>query len=470
MCEALEDKDVASMSSNSGQEHDNAANMLDAKTPTTEVTVRDYPRCPFGSVLPAMRLCLSYAFDLDEVVVNADSKVHNDAVKQAAKVLAEASGIRTEGLADPSLPFEARVYQGSNLTVEQIHQAPFDPTFHVANGGPAVRYEFWYDQNPSQPQLLFRVVTSFGTAAETIDGVMASRVGFTAMEILEGNTPNATVFPKHEPLHFGLSHCLRFVRIVGGTVIRIFLVKIYLAILAQLQLMGLFISKKAAEGGNSDGQGLVNGMLRLHEFTQNSDPANDPAMTVVYRPQGMTPKQAFRRYLAIAEQWQRDMQLSTGLYYLMNFSPLIAGGITQNASDLASVTTRYENAFIPTSAPPAPPIWNVLNPLFTTTLFVSNYGVHNHNFAARPTQHVWDWLHLMNHCHGAGCITINGVFVAYFRGLESGHDKLTATTAFGSGPVAKVPANLQWFPTMGLWDSKQKNAISNSPETTKKDD
>jgi hypothetical protein len=61
---------------------------------------------------------------------------------------------------DPSAAFSARVVSSKDLSLNKVRNYPFDPDFYVANGGPAVRYEFSYDKG--LPRMVFRVVTSFG--------------------------------------------------------------------------------------------------------------------------------------------------------------------------------------------------------------------------------------------------------------------------------------------------------------------
>jgi hypothetical protein len=75
---------------------------------------------------------------------------------------------------------------------------------------------------------------------------------------------------------------------------------------------------------------------------------------------------------------------------------------------------------------------------------------------------VWDWLHMANTHHGAGCITINGTFLCWERAIKASHDVSQMANTMGP-PVAQTPQNSSWFKTMGPLeeipvDSKSKDA------------
>ena len=82
-------------------------------------------------------------------------------------------------------------------------------------------------------------------------------------------------------------------------------------------------------------------------------------------------------------------------------------------------------------------------------IFFNNYGIHTHNFSARPTAFVWDWLELGAHMHGAGCISINGIFLCWVRGMPSTLRRGNFAAKLGE-PVAHISQNVHWFKTMGL--------------------
>jgi hypothetical protein len=52
-------------------------------------------------------------------------------------------------------------------------------------------------------------------------------------------------------------------------------------------------------------------------------------------------------------------------------------------------------------------------------IIVNNYGKNEHNFTTKHGGFIWDWLHLANTNPAAGCITINGIFLSWFRGMPS---------------------------------------------------
>mmetsp|Transcript_2646 Transcript_2646/g.9666 ORF Transcript_2646/g.9666 Transcript_2646/m.9666 type:complete len:404 (-) Transcript_2646:106-1317(-) len=68
--------------------------------------------------------------------------------------------------------------------------------------------------------------------------------------------------------------------------------------------------------------------------------------------------------------------------------------------------------------------------------------------SAQPLAFVWDWLEVAAPIHGAGCITLNGTFMAWTRGMPSAHAQ-GDFSALGD-PVAVVPQNTMWFSDMGL--------------------
>ena len=100
--------------------------------------------------LPSTRLSLHYEFELPGPVVQPSSSAHDAACKKAAAL---------SGLAPPDA-VAARAVVKRGLDLKAVHAEPFDAEFHVAKGGPALRYEFYYD--PAAPKLIVRIVTSLG--------------------------------------------------------------------------------------------------------------------------------------------------------------------------------------------------------------------------------------------------------------------------------------------------------------------
>lgn len=411
---------------------------MDAKEKFTDV---------FGGSLPASRLALTFAFDLDEIVTSPSSSVHDAACKKAAAHLSSLHRVKNpcdcKFSGDRPSPFQARALIGRGLTLQQVHHSPFDPAFHVANGGPAIRFEFWYDQE--EPKMFLRVVTGFGTFAQTIDGVLAARIGFHTIEVLEGQTMRDPIFPKPPPLHYGLRQQINFIRQVYGTQVFMFLANLWFQLQVCLQRIIGWNSETADPT-------RVTNILSYIRFYRSKQ-ASDTTTYSLYHPDPkiFLPKYAFRLYLECVEAWRKTLGLN-GFFYLCNFSPLVAAGTTTRIQDVASVSLRYKGVFDPITPPPPPFVWKVANSLISDKIIINNYGRHDHNFKARPSAFVWDWLHLASALHGTGCISINGVFLCWFRGMRNDHKCITLGIGNALGePVTLLNQNVSWFPTMGNW-------------------
>ena len=110
-----------------------------------------------------------------------------------------------------------------NLSLAAVHGAPFDPADFVQDGCKGVHYEFAYD--PTRPKSALRIVTTLGETKELIlDGILAARLGFMAMELLEGKelSTDSPAARKVPPFTFGLRHKWNFFKeLMPGTLIRI---------------------------------------------------------------------------------------------------------------------------------------------------------------------------------------------------------------------------------------------------------
>jgi hypothetical protein len=380
--------------------------------------------------LPAPRLCLSFEFELEKPLLNPSTEVHDAACKQAAAMLAKFADTQIEDAKDPSAAFSARVVSSRDLSLNKVRNYPFDPDFHVADGGPAVRYEFFYDKD--LPKMFFRVVTTFGDPTETVDGVFATRVGLHTMEILQGNEMNKSIFPKHPPFTFGFRHNVNFIQqaVLGGLPF-VGYFKMYLCI---------FLEKLRLKAKPQD-LTRVNDTASLFRF-QDTDQASDPAMYRSFR-SGVG---SFKPWLNLVEEWRKALGKKS-YFYLINFSPRVAPGITTNIHDIGSLEGRYRGAFASPGSPPGDDIWVVQNLMLASMIFINNYGKHQHNFTAKPVAFVWDWLHLANSHVGAGCISINGVFLSWFRGMPSSHKAVDFAEVLGA-PVAETMQNQAWNKTM----------------------
>ena len=395
--------------------------------------------------IPVPRLCLSLEFDIEKSGERPSNDRHDAAIKEAARVVDGFISFSKYGVTPDA--FSAKVIYGSEidpdrpLSFNAVHNAPFDPSFHVASGGPAIRYEFIYsdkhpNDSPEIPSKLFlRIVTSFGKPEETIDGVLATRIGLTAMEILQGNEIHPTIFPKHPPVPFGMRQVFNFFHhavLNGVLAIPIGYFQLYLFSL--LEKLGL---KK------EDNLFRVNNAVSLLKF-HASKHRLDSAKYKIYRSNS---KDAFKVFLGVTETWAKRLGLD-GYFYLLNLSPLAAPAITYNIQDIVNVDARYRGAFAPAGPPPSEDIWPLLNFTIASKVIVNNYGVHRHNFDARPVSFLWDWLHVRSTANAAVCITINEVFILCFRSLEQSIELLDVPKETFPTPPTKAIANTTWNKVM----------------------
>ena len=392
--------------------------------------------------IPVPRLCLSLEFDIEKSGERPSNDRHDAAIKEAARVVDGFISFSKYGVTPDA--FIAKVIDGNDvdpdrqLSFNAVHNAPFDPSFHVASGGPAIRYEFVYsdkhpNDSPEIPSKLFlRIVTSFGKPEETIDGVLATRIGLTAMEILQGNEIHPTIFPKHPPVPFGMRQVFNFFHhnILNG-VLAIPIGYLQLYLFSLLEKLGL---KK------EDNLFRVNNTVLLLKF-HASKHSLDSATYHIYRSD--SPKNAFKAFLSVAEKWTKRLGLD-GYFYLLNVSPMAAPSITYNIQDISKIEARYRGAFAPTGPPPGADLWPIINIALASKIVVNNYGVHKHNFSAKPVSFLWDWLHVRNTTNAAVCITINGVFISCFRGLEQSFALLDIPVETFPNPPTKATANTAW--------------------------
>jgi hypothetical protein len=384
--------------------------------------------------LPSSRLSLTYTFELPKPMASPSAEAHNAAVKKAA----ELSGLVAESVVS------ATASSIKSLTLSNVHELPFSSRFFVHDGGPAVRYEFFYD--PDAPTMAVRIVTTLGEEPSMIiGGVLASRIAFYAMELLEGNAELSKGSPaaregKFAPLNFGLRQQFNFLaEIIPGTLIRILYA--YLSMLVD-KICG--IPPPADPTLVHDAKSL----FRFYECPR----ADELAALQVYRlqPGASAPgdEKSFRKFLRLVDAWRQVRNLA-GYFYLINFSPMVAPGVTDNAQDITSLESRYRGALDRPGCGPPPPLWTVSNPQLSRRLFFNNYGIHEHTFSAKPLAYVWDWLEMAAPLHGAGCITLNGVFMGWVRGMPAALAQGDFAPWMGE-PVARATQNAQWFKCMGL--------------------
>jgi hypothetical protein len=369
----------------------------------------------------------------DETQKTLSSEEHNAAAKRAAKE----TGIV------PESAVKAQVVHCSDASLSTVHHLPFDSAFYVANGGPAVRLEFVYNHT----SMFVRIVTSLGDGSQCIvDGVTASRLAFHTMEILEGEKLNHQERWSCKPpaLKFGKRQQWNGMREMNLAQFLIVLAKLRLVLDMLLEMMfGMLIRLNF-------GKSIVNSPYTMLRFYQSDEYKHTPAHVHAFGPSDM----GFKDFLVVVESWKQSLG-STGYFFLMNFSPEVACGLTTNIHDIKNRSSRYENAFIPAGSGPPPPVWGaIFNFLLSRKIVINNYGVHIHNFSAQPVAFVWDWLELAAPLHVCGCISLNGKFLSFTRGLPVSLERNQSMThAFG--PPARVSSqNTFWFKQMGPWNPK----------------
>ena len=150
----------------------------------------------------------------------------------------------------------------------------------------------------------------------------------------------------------------------------------------------------------------------------------------------------YRGFLNAIEKWRLQLNLRA-CFVLCNQSPLVIPAEVAKVTDIAddrSFAKRYAGAFDRPSQPPGEDIWPMNNFYHCGVVFVNNYGKHAHRFHAKALKFKWDCIGLGAHCWGAGCLDVNGVFMAWVRGTEEGvlACETPLAAALGRGVVDKV--------------------------------
>ena len=384
--------------------------------------------------LPSSRLCLTYVFELPaERTASPSPEAHDVAIKKAAQI----SGLVSKDIV------AATASSLKDVSLANVHKLPFKESFFVKDGGPALRCEFYYGSDTTKTSMVaVRIVTSLGEEPSMIiDGVLASRIAFYTMELLDGNDELSTGSPAAREgsiptLKFGFRQQINFLREIPGTLLLIIYTYLYTFF---VKLLGI---KEAPSDPT-----LVHDPKTLFRFYESSR-ANELAELQAYRPEVKDYEKPFRKFLQVVDNW-RNVRGLVGYFYLINFSPLVASGVTSNIQDIVSYKRRYRNAFDRPNRGPTPPMWRIVNPQLSRRIFINNYGIHVHSFKAKPLAYVWDWLEMAAPLHGAGCITLNGVFMAWFRGMPAALEQGDLSSWMGE-PIARVTQNDVWFKCMGL--------------------
>jgi hypothetical protein len=259
----------------------------------------------------------------------------------------------------------------------------------------------------------------------------------TALEILQGNEVHPTIFPKHPPVHFGIRQIMNFFNTVvlnGMCAIPIAYVQLYWSRLCDTLV-----------GTKQSSVTPVNSAVSLLKFHGSQLSLDKIAQYSLYRSEN---KNAFKVFLKVAEEWTQRLGLN-GYFYLVNVSPMAAPATTRRIQDIVKVEKRYHGAFAPAGPPPGEDIWPVMNFSIARKMVLNNYGVHEHNLGTmKPVAFIWDWLDVRNSAHLALCITINGVCMTCFRGLDSSLMLLDVPESTFPTPPIKATANTTWNTTM----------------------
>jgi hypothetical protein len=116
------------------------------------------------------------------------------------------------------------------------------------------------------------------------------------------------------------------------------------------------------------------------------------------------------------------------------FSGQVIGAEVKCVSQITNTEARHAGAFA-YDHPPPPEVWPVNNIYHCERIFVNNYGRHTSAIKAKPVAFKWDWVGLAAPVWGAGCIEVNGHFLAWFRGTSEGLDAITSETTSSLGDV-----------------------------------
>ena len=280
---------------------------------------------------------------------------HDAAVKNAAEL---------SGLVDPMV-VSAKAFSRKDITLASVHALPFDPKEYANDGEKGLHFEFFYD--PSAKRMAVRLVTTLGDGDPScaVDGVMASRLALMAIELLEGRAELSKDSPaaregRVPPMKFGLRQQMNFaLAVMPGTLFRI-----VFAWMSMLVDRVLSIKPPADLTVVHDAKSL----FRYYE----SSPAADIAEFMVFRPtiDPQDTEKPFRKFLRAVEAWRCASSLS-GYFYLINFAPLVAPGVTTDINDIGDINKRFRGAFARPGSPLAPPDWVIANPLHSRLIFVN---------------------------------------------------------------------------------------------------
>jgi hypothetical protein len=289
----------------------------------------------------------------------------------------------------------------------------------------AVRLDFLYSAAPAPArQLCVRVLTELSRC----DGVTATRLALHVLESLErtplcGAASDASAFKPHPPFTFTPAHALRAL-------------PLSLAALAGASWAHV-VATLAPLAPPPDDVAVPHSPAGMAAYYRTAHPP--PAALRCFAPGRL----AYADLLSACDAW-RVQSRRDGFFVLLNFSPHVVPAVLRRVEELtAPIETRLRGAFAPPGHPPAGGAWFLMNAVHVGLIFINNYGRHTHTFKARPTAFLWDWLGLAAPVPGAGCITVNGVTMAWQRSTPA---DVGASADIFEGALGKPTAEFEQLP------------------------
>ncbi|XRB18872.1 hypothetical protein RI054_19g87180 [Pseudoscourfieldia marina] len=375
--------------------------------------------------IPVRRLLLTVKFKCAASSVSSlpASELHEKHA-QCVRVAAESSQ-----LIKPDDVVGAAVIAKGNkaLDIQEAQDVSYDAAL-LGDKAAAISYVYASGDGHGDPAMVMRVVV----ALAKMDGVTALRVGLHALELVAGGPMSEPgKFAAPPPYTYGIRQMLNFGRMLARTLSKI----------AGAKLLGHLFDKTGAAKRIDAPEGTVvpnNATSMLAYYAQKAPP---PASYRLFAATGETAKlKPYRRFLATLEQWKDKLGLRA-VFVLINASPFAIPAEVPNCVDIADdrdYALRYGGAFDKAVNPPGEDIWPVNNFYHSDMIFINNYGRHDMDFKGMytPTAFKWDWIGMAAHVWGAGCLQLNGKFMAWVRGTKEGVDAVDDAMATAVG--AKV--------------------------------
>lgn len=312
------------------------------------------------------------------------SEAHDDMAKKAAGSFREAI---------ESSKIVSRQLESESTDLKSVHASPFDMEFFGNDKPYDLRIEFHYPKVVVDGDNLFTI--RILTRLSKLDGVTAVRIALHTLESLEtGSTSlnEAWVSNVNRP----------------SSPNPLVLVRQLYWIMRDLVGSALGFGKAAPD----QPAGIPNTYRQVLDYYASKDEV--PAAT--YKTWCTGTDNKFKPFIRSVEEWRQKLGLRAA-FVLSNYSPIVAPGVVERATDIFDREMRLKGIFAPPGPPPIPHKTDN-NALMSRLVFINNYGRHTHKFESTATSFVWDWMHLADVIYGAGCISINGQFLAWQRGTK----------------------------------------------------